>query len=81
VNLSRSFAIPARAVWPGFAVNTLFYAVVFAILWIAVRAGYVFVFRYWSRGRRGLCPRCAYPMGGSDKCSECGKTLPNHVGA
>ncbi len=64
--------LPIRPSWLAFAVNTLFYAVVLAILWLAVRAGYMFAFRYWTRARRGLCPKCAYPMGESAVCSECG---------
>ena len=37
--------------------------------------------RWWDdsgllRVRRGLCPQCAYPMGESAVCSECGKPLP-----
>ena len=56
--------LPIRPRWPGFAVNTLFYA---AILWLP------FVLRRWLRVRRGLCPKCAYPMGESAVCSECGR--------
>ena len=73
----RGPPFPLLPVWPGFAVNTLLYAVVVVVLWLAVRAGYVFVFRYLTRSRRGLCPKCAYPMGESAVCSECGKTLPS----
>ncbi len=70
------YAIPFYPIWPGFAVDTLFYAVVVALLCLVVRTGYVVVFRYLTRSRRGLCPKCAYPMGESAVCSECGKTLP-----
>ncbi len=66
----RSRWLPILPVWPGFAVNTLFYA---AILWLP------FVLRRWVRVRRGLCPKCAYPMGDSAVCSECGKTLPQRA--
>ena len=70
------YRVPLYPIWPGFAVNTLFYAVVVALLCLVVRTGYVVVFRYLTRSRRGLCPKCAYPMGESAVCSECGKTLP-----
>ena len=62
--------LPYRPIWPGFAVNTIFYA---AILWLP------FVVRRWVRVRRGLCPKCAYPIGQSDVCSECGKPLPGRA--
>ncbi len=61
---------PLRPLWPGFAANTLFYA---AILWLMICGP--FALRRLIRRRRGLCPACAYPMGGSDVCSECGKPL------
>ncbi len=35
--------------------------------------------RRFLRVRRGLCAKCAYPMGESDVCSECGKPLPKSV--
>ena len=63
--------IPLRPIWPGFAVNTLVYAVLVVVVWFAVRAGY----QYLTRSRRGLCPKCGYPRGESAVCSECGKAL------
>ena len=57
--------------WLGFAVNTLFYA---AILWLLISVP--FVLRRFIRVRRSLCPACAYPMGESAVCSECGRGLP-----
>ncbi len=74
---SNSFGIiPLRPLWPGLVVNTIFYAVV---LWLLV--GGLFVLRRIVRLRRGLCPACAYPMGGSAVCSECGCELRHRVGA
>ena len=59
--------LPLRPMWPGFAINTVFYA---AILWLLFAApGRV---RRWRRIRRGLCAKCAYPVGTSDVCTECG---------
>jgi hypothetical protein len=64
--------LPLRPIWPGFAINTLFYA---AILWLLFTApGSV---RRWRRIRRGLCAKCAYPIGASDVCTECGAILKN----
>ena len=65
-------AIPIAPIWVGFAVNTLFYA---ALLLLP------FVLRRIIRLKRGRCPACAYPMGESAVCSECGKALPQRVKA
>ncbi len=62
--------VPLRPIWPGFAVNTIFYA---AILWPLI-CGPV-ALRRFLRVRRGLCPKCAYPMGESSVCTECGGAL------
>ncbi len=64
-------ALPLRPLWPGFALNTLFYAV---ILWLL--AGGLFALRRDLRIKRGLCPKCAYRTGESSVCTECGCALP-----
>ena len=66
--------LPYLPMWPGFIVNTLLYAVV---LWLL--SGGSFRLRRLIRVRRGLCPKCAYPRGESDVCSECGKALPGRA--
>ncbi len=59
--------LPFGPRWPGFAINTVFYA---AVLWLLFAApGKV---RRIIRGRRGQCPACAYPVGTSEVCTECG---------
>ena len=61
--------IPLEPVWPGFAINTVFYAAVIAGPWtIAV------VLRRRSRIRRGRCLVCGYDLTGntSGVCPECG---------
>jgi len=65
-----------RPIWPGFAVNTLLYA---ALLWLLIPGP--FALRRFLRLRRGLCPKCAYPMGESAVCSECGEELPSRPAA
>jgi hypothetical protein len=77
-DLSCNFAIetfrppiPLRPLWPGFAINTLFYA---AILWLLFAAP--FALRRRRRIARGLCPACAYPVGVSPVCTECGRPVP-----
>ncbi len=67
---------PLAPLWPGFATNTLFYA---AILWLLIPG--LFALRHMIRRWRGLCPKCAYPMGESSVCTECGQGLPQPVRA
>jgi hypothetical protein len=62
--------IPLRPLWPGFVINTLFYA---GILWLLFAAP--FALRRRRRIKRVLCPACAYPVGASDICTECGKPV------
>ena len=50
--------LPWHPIWPGFAINTIFYA---AIVWMLFAAP--FQFRRRRRIKRGLCPACAYPVG------------------
>jgi hypothetical protein len=65
--LGNDRVLPLDSIWPGFAINTLFHA---AILWLLF-AGPGTVRRN-RRIRRGLCPACAYPVGESNVCTECG---------
>lgn len=64
-------------IWLGFAVNTLFYA---AVLWLPVLG--LHALRRAIRRTRGLCPKCAYPIGESSVCTECGSPVPHtrHLG-
>ncbi len=66
--------LPFRPLLGGFALNTLFYAV---LLWLLISGP--FALRRFLRLRRGLCPKCAYPMGESVVCTECGKLRPKHA--
>jgi hypothetical protein len=65
--------LPLRPIWPGFAMNSIFYA---AILWgLLLGPGMV---KRTLRRRRGLCPACAYPTWGggtSPVCTECGSCI------
>ncbi len=63
--------VPLRPIWPAFALNTLFYA---TLLWLLIPVR--FTLRRFLRVRRGLCPKCAYPVGESSVCTECGNGLP-----
>ncbi len=68
--------IPLRPIWPGFAINTIFYATLLYLLIFGP-----FALRRFLRLRRGLCPKCAYPMGESAVCTECGGSLPKRARA
>lgn len=65
-------SLPLRPLWPGFAINTLFYA---AILWVLFAIPTA-LRRRW-RLKRNLCPGCRYPIGTSPLCTECGAPLDN----
>jgi len=74
--------IPLRPIWPGFAINTLFYA---AVCWMLFAVPGVL--RRKRRRRRGRCVHCGYDLRGhasadptapsepSTACPECGKPL------
>ena len=62
--------VPRHPIWPGFAINTLFYA---ATLWLLF--AFPFTLRRWRRIRRRLCAKCAYPLGTSTVCTECGAAV------
>lgn len=69
--LSGPRDIPTALLWPGFALNTLFYA---AIAWLLIRGP--FALRRIIRAKRGCCVKCGYDLRGqaaaSDRCPECG---------
>jgi hypothetical protein len=71
-------ALPLRPLWPGFAINTIFYA---AVLWIVFAAPGVI--KRLRRRRRGQCIHCGYDLrgqsgsgNGAQRCPECGKAIP-----
>ncbi len=61
--------LPLRPIWPGFAINTIFYA---AILWLLTLGP--FNARRFIRRKRGLCINCGYDLRGAEHevCPECG---------
>jgi hypothetical protein len=67
---------PTRPIWPGFAINTGFYA---AILWLLF--AFPFVIRRRRRIKRGLCAKCGYDLRGrgghQNLCPECGTDAPS----
>jgi hypothetical protein len=73
VGPGRPRIAPLRPIWPGLAINTIFYATILWLLWIA-RARV----RRFIRIRRHRCPACGYEIaaGVGPRCSECGAELP-----
>jgi hypothetical protein len=67
---TRKRMLPTEPIWPGFPINTIFYAAILWLLFFAPGA-----LRRTIRRRRGLCPACAYPIGSSEICTECGKPV------
>ncbi len=63
--------LPVQPIWPGFAINTIFYA---AILWLLTFGP--FMARRYIRHKRGRCINCGYDLrgtfGGGGVCPECG---------
>lgn len=62
--------LPLRPIWTGIAVNTLSYA---SLTWIIITLP--LAWRRRRRVRRGLCAECAYPLGSSPVCTECGERV------
>src|SRR5262245_1693379 len=65
-----STVLPCAMIWPGFAFNTGFYATILWLMWATP-----FAIRRSLRIKRGLCPTCAYPIGRSPSCTECGAAV------
>jgi hypothetical protein len=69
--------LPLRPLWPGFAINTIFYA---AVLWVIFAIpGTV---KRLRRRAKGCCIHCGYDLrgqsgsSGEQRCPECGKAVP-----
>ena len=65
--------LPLIPVWPGLIANVATYATVLWLLMYGLSA-----LRRFLRVRRGLCPKCAYPIGESSVCTECGNQFRKH---
>ncbi len=69
-NLPNANYLPILPLWPGFAINTIFYGT-FAFAALAGTSA----LRRRRRFNRGLCVQCAYPRTGGDLCPECGHSV------
>jgi len=59
-NVNHYRLLPLRPIWPGFLIDTLFYAAI----WFGVFFGFSSAKRF-IRVRRGRCPRCGYDLRGN----------------
>lgn len=65
-------ALPLRPIWPGFALNTLFYMLFSAAIWLYIIKGSTRL-RNFLRLKRGHCINCGYDLREtSGGCPECG---------
>ena len=64
--------LPLRPIWPGFAINTVFYAAILRLLMFGVATT-----RRVIRRKRGLCITCGYDLSHveHEACPECGSEL------
>ncbi|MEE9129210.1 MAG: hypothetical protein V3T84_04265 [Phycisphaerales bacterium] len=64
----RPLILAFRPLWPGFAINTIFYA---TILWMSFLGP--FVARRFVRHKHGHCIKCGYDLRGAEHevCPEC----------
>lgn len=67
----EQIALPLRPRPLGFAVNTIFYALIAFGLWSGL-VGAIGSVRRSRRRRRGRCIACGYELGGVSTCPECG---------
>lgn len=67
-------SIPYAPLPTGILTNVAFFA---GCVWL-VMFGMIDARKLW-RVRRGRCPRCAYPIGVSPVCTECGRKLPERT--
>ena len=66
-------SLPLVPLWPGFAVNTAFYATCVATLWLAAANTRHALGTKRRRRKRGQCEACGYDLTGLDQCPECGQ--------
>jgi hypothetical protein len=69
-------AVPLLPRWLGLAADSVLYG---GGMWATV--GAAAEVRRYSRRRRGLCPSCAYAVGVSERCTECGEMVRARPGA
>jgi hypothetical protein len=58
-NASSNTSVGWHPIWPGFVIDTLFYAAIWGGVWFGFVGGKRFI-----RTKRGRCPRCGYDLRG-----------------
>lgn len=66
-SVSMAKSLPTRIYWPGLAVNTIFFGVLFLVMFILPGRA-----KIARRRRLGLCLACGYDLAGLARCPECG---------
>jgi hypothetical protein len=67
---SRQYKLPIRVILSGFVVDSVLFALLLWLIYFGCSTP-----RRWRRAKRGLCLKCAYPIGTSDTCTECGRPV------
>ncbi len=62
--------LPLSIRWREFLANSISILLIWRMPWWTIRA-----LRRRFRKRRNMCPRCAYPIGTNEVCTECGERL------
>ncbi len=65
-----NYYLPLGPIWSGFAINSMLYG---SVPWLLICGP--FELRRYRRRKRGLCVYCAYLIGTSDVCTECGRAV------
>ena len=68
----RENGLPRTPIWGGMAFNSLVFAIA---AWVGFTSFRAIGLRRRIRMKRGLCPACAYPIGSSAVCTECGAAV------
>jgi len=63
--------LPLKIDFSSFGIGAAFYALATYLI-----AQFCAQVRRMMRSKRGVCPACAYPVGTSDVCTECGRATP-----
>jgi hypothetical protein len=72
---AATFIVPLRPIWSGLVIDVLVWCGLIAavpVAWTQVRRIAPWVSRSHRRATRGQCFACGYPLGGSERCPECG---------
>ena len=81
LRINDGLFLPLRPLWPGFALNAAFYALIAFLFTRFVATPTIRSVRHHLRARRGHCPQCRYDLRGrppTSPCPECGHATPTN---